>query len=100
MLLLIAAVMLVSGASALSIPFMLGVDILIVVGLMSVMVFVVVLFPKPDSYYCETKKYSLQENYRTEEALNNNPNFENEKEASKAKLNFLNESDFKVENID
>ena len=69
------------GSKRFSIPYMLGIDAVIVGILLLVLTGVIVFakIEKPDGYFTEVKKYSLQENYRTEETMN-------EKEISKAKL--------------
>lgn len=49
---------------------MLGIDLILIVILLVVIMAAVMIINKPDDYYTETKKYSEEVNYRTEETFN------------------------------
>ena len=71
---LVAGFILVINATKLSILFMLGIDLIILIFVLWGIFIYVLVMPKPDEYYSETKKYSLQENHITEEGSMHNNN--------------------------
>ena len=81
LLTIVGAIFLLMGSQAYSVTYMLAIDLILLGVLMLFIVDVIVLVgvEKPIGYYSQTKKYTIQENYRTEDTLN-------DKEISKAKL--------------
>lgn len=68
-----AGFLLALNATKLSRLNMLGIDLIVIIFLLWGIFVYVLIRPKPQEYYSETKKYSLQENHITEEgSINNN----------------------------
>lgn len=80
---------------------MLGIDLLIIVILSLIFTIWMISVDKPDSYFEDTKKYNLEEYYRTEEALNDEKKLRNSVNVSKARLNetYLNQSNIQIEEL-
>lgn len=54
---------------------MMGVDLVIVISLNSALSIYMVAVPKPEEYYAtDVKRTTMEENYKTEEDLNNDKN--------------------------
>lgn len=90
---LAAGFMLALKTTKLSILNMLGIDLILLICLLWVIFVWVLVRPKPEDYYSETKKFSLQENHITEEGSMQN----NEKDMSKAKIHNLTNEQLQVE---